>query len=198
MERPGAADGGDRAVRGSGFICETAGYQEFEVKLEVDDSVGFEIRNMEKRDIPEIMAIENVSFPAPWAEQAFLGELKNEFAFYCVVIHEGKVAGYCGTWLFSGDAHITTVAVHPDCRGQGLGKMLMHTLIRHARCHEATTMLLEVRPSNLSARNLYKNLGFRQIGCRKNYYIETREDALVMTLDIMLEKGSSGIRKSEW
>jgi ribosomal-protein-alanine N-acetyltransferase len=137
------------------------------VKLEVDDSVGFEIRNMEKRDIPEIMAIENVSFPAPWAEQAFLGELKNEFAFYCVVIHEGKVAGYCGTWLFSGDAHITTVAVHPDCRGQGLGKMLMHTLIRHA-------------------------------GCRKNYYIETREDALVMTLDIMLEKGSSGIRKSEW
>jgi ribosomal-protein-alanine N-acetyltransferase len=74
----------------------------------------------------------------------------------------------------------------------------MNTLINHARGHGATTMLLEVRPSNSSARTLYKNLGFRQIGCRKNYYIETREDALVMMLNIMPENGGSRIRKSEW
>lgn len=160
--------------------------------------MGLELRNMEKGDIPEILAIENVSFPTPWVEHAFMGELKNKFAFYFVAIHDGKVAGYCGMWLFSGEAHITTIAVHSDCRGQGLGKMFMNTLINHARGHGATTMLLEVRPSNSSARTLYKNLGFRQIGCRKNYYIETREDALVMMLNIMPENGGSRIRKSEW
>ncbi len=151
----------------------------------MNDSVEIELRNMGKGDIEQILAIENISFPAPWAEYAFQSELRNKFAVYYVAVNDSQVVGYCGAWLFSGEAHITTVAVHPDWRGRGLGKMFMNALISHARNSGATTMILEVRPSNASARILYKNLGFRQIGCRKNYYLETREDALVMMLNLL-------------
>ena len=157
-----------------------------------------EFRNMEKGDIPEILAIENVSFPTPWADHAFLSELRNKFAYYNVAVHDGKVAGYCGMWLFSGEAHITTIAVHPDWRGRGLGKTFMNALINHARSRGATTMILEVRPSNSAARILYKNLGFRQIGCRRNYYLETHEDALVMMLNLLPENCTSRVHRSEW
>ncbi len=157
-----------------------------------------EFRNMEKGDIPEIVAIENVSFPTPWADHAFLSELRNKFAYYNVAVHDGKVAGYCGMWLFSGEAHITTIAVHPDWRGRGLGKTFMNALINHARSRGATTMILEVRPSNSAARILYKNMGFRQIGCRRNYYLETHEDALVMMLNLLPENCTSRVHRSEW
>jgi ribosomal-protein-alanine N-acetyltransferase len=153
---------------------------------------------MEKGDIPAIVAIENVSFPTPWADHAFLSELKNKFALYTVAVHDDLVVGYCGMWLFSGEAHITTIAVHPDWRGQGLGKTFMSTLIDTARNRGATTMILEVRPSNSSARILYKNMGFRQIGCRRNYYLETREDALVMMLNLLPEDNTSRIHKIEY
>ncbi len=142
------------------------------------------VRFMEKGDIPQISAIENRSFPSPWSQQAFLNELKNKFSVYFVATHENNLIGYAGMWLFSGEAHVTTIAVHPDFRGRGLGKMLMNTLIDYAREQGADTMVLEVRPSNIPALNLYKSLGFRNIGWRKNYYIETREDALVMMRNI--------------
>lgn len=138
------------------------------------------IRFMEKDDLPQISFIESCSFPAPWNDNAFLSELNNQFAVYFVALQGDTLIGYAGMWLFAGEAHVTTIAVHPDWRGQGLGKTLMKTLIDYARRRGAATMLLEVRPSNLPALNLYKNLGFRQIGWRKNYYVETHEDALVM------------------
>lgn len=155
-------------------------------------------RFMEKGDIVQILAIENTSFPAPWAEFAFVNELKNKFAVYYVAVQDGQVLGYAGMWLFSGEAHITTIAVHPDRRGQGLGEMFMNTMINHARGHGATTMILEVRPSNATARCLYKKLGFRQIGCRRNYYLETREDALVMLLNLLPADSTSRVHKSKW
>ncbi|MGD0152492.1 MAG: ribosomal protein S18-alanine N-acetyltransferase [Thermacetogeniaceae bacterium] len=158
----------------------------------------FGLRPMEKGDIAQILAIENVSFPTPWAEYAFLSELKNKFAVYYVAVHEDQVVGYAGMWLFSGEAHITTIGVHPDWRGQGLGKMFMDKMINQARDRGASTMILEVRPSNAAARYLYKKMGFRQIGCRKNYYLETREDALVMLLHILPEDCTSRVHKSKW
>lgn len=158
----------------------------------------FGLRLMEKGDIAQILAIENVSFPTPWAEYAFLSELKNKFAVYYVAAHEDKVVGYSGMWLFSGEAHITTIAVHPDWRGQGLGRAFMDNMINRARDRGASTVILEVRPSNAAARCLYKKIGFRQIGCRKNYYLETREDALVMLLNILPEDCASRVHKLKW
>ncbi len=147
----------------------------------------FTVRAMERGDIPRILMIENCSFPSPWTYQAFSSELKNKFAVYFVVLADNEIVGYAGMWLCPGEAHVTTVAVHPEFRGRGLGKLLMKTLIEYSRVRGAATMVLEVRPSNVAALNLYKSLGFRQIGWRKNYYIETREDALVMLRNLQQE-----------
>ncbi|MDH7577900.1 MAG: ribosomal protein S18-alanine N-acetyltransferase [Bacillota bacterium] len=142
---------------------------------------------MKLSDITQILTIENCSFPSPWSYRAFLSELKNKFAVYFVAVLNHQVVGYAGMWLFSGEAHVTTVAVDPGFRGRGLGRLLMNTLMEYARVQGAETMVLEVRPSNLAALNLYKSLGFRQIGWRKNYYIETGEDALVMLRNLQQE-----------
>lgn len=148
------------------------------------------IRHMKKEDIEQIMAIESRSFPSPWAKTAFVSELQNNLAVYFVALHNEKVVGYAGIWLFLEEAHVTTIAVHPDFRGRGLGRLLMDVLIDYARARGAETMMLEVRPSNYVALSLYKSLGFRQIGRRKNYYSETREDALVMQLSLLPQKNT--------
>ncbi|HHY40954.1 MAG TPA: ribosomal protein S18-alanine N-acetyltransferase [Syntrophaceticus sp.] len=141
---------------------------------------GVFIRFMEKGDIEEIMLIEKCSFPAPWSAKAFLNELQNKFARYFVLVEQGKVIGYAGMWLFARESHITTIAVHPNYRNQGYGRMLMNFLIEYSRQEDVDTMILEVRTSNIPAIKLYSSLGFKKIGIRKNYYLETQEDAIVM------------------
>ncbi|HAA90505.1 MAG TPA: ribosomal-protein-alanine N-acetyltransferase [Peptococcaceae bacterium] len=138
------------------------------------------IRPMKIWDLPQILNIENCSFPAPWSYRAFVSELNNSHGVYFVALIGEIIVGYAGMWLLPGEAHVTTVAVHPDYRGRKIGRKLMNTLIDFARIRGAQTMLLEVRPSNLPARKLYHSLGFRQIGLRVNYYVETGEDAIVM------------------
>jgi ribosomal-protein-alanine N-acetyltransferase len=138
------------------------------------------IRFMRKDDIEEILLIEQCSFPAPWSARAFLSELENKFARYFVLLEVGRVIGYAGMWLFAGEAHITTIAVHPNYRNQGYGRLLMNFLIDFSQDHGVDTMILEVRVSNIPAIKLYSSLGFKKIGIRKNYYLEIHEDAIVM------------------
>ena len=126
------------------------------------------------------MLIEQCSFPAPWSAKAFLSELENKFARYFVLLEVGRVIGYAGMWLFAGEAHITTIAVHPNYRNQGYGRLLMNFLIDFSQDHGVDTMILEVRVSNIPAIKLYSSLGFKKIGIRKNYYLEIHEDAIVM------------------
>lgn len=139
------------------------------------------VRFMEKKDLDQVLLIEKCSFPVPWATQAYLSELQNKFARYFVLLDDQeRVIGYTGMWLFAGESHITTIAVHPDYRSRGYGRMLMMTLIEYSKEHNVGTMVLEVRVSNICAIKLYSSLGFKRIGIRKNYYLETREDAIVM------------------
>lgn len=147
----------------------------------IDDAIDHvSVRFMEKKDIEQILLIEQCSFPAPWATKAYLSELQNKFARYFVLLDQERVIGYAGMWLFAGESHITTIAVHPDYRSRGYGRMLMMTLIEYSKKHNVDTMVLEVRVSNSAAIRLYASLGFKRIGMRRNYYMETREDAIVM------------------
>ena len=141
---------------------------------------GVSIRFMQKGDIEEVMLIEQSSFPAPWSAKAFLSELQNKFARYFVLLEQGEIVGYAGMWLFARESHITTIAIHPNYRKQGYGRMLMNFLIEYSREEGVDTMILEVRASNIPAIKLYSSLGFNKIGIRKNYYLETHEDAIVM------------------
>lgn len=139
------------------------------------------IRKMTEEDLSSVMEIEKEAFTLPWSRESYLSELKNNFAAYMVCDVEGEIAGYGGIWVVFEQAHITNVAIGKDYRQKGLGHSLMVELEQIARQRKATHILLEVRPSNLAARTLYKNLGFEDISVRKAYYSDNSEDAIVMT-----------------
>lgn len=141
----------------------------------------YEIKGMLPVHLDEVLAIERVSFPTPWSRQAFLGELNhNGFAVYFVCLQESRVIGYAGMWVIYGEAHITSIAVHPDYRGQKLGRALLEKLMQQAVKKGADRITLEVRPSNGPAQKLYQEMGFAPVGVRKGYYTDTNEDAIIM------------------
>ncbi|MBI4321967.1 MAG: ribosomal protein S18-alanine N-acetyltransferase [Chloroflexi bacterium] len=90
------------------------------------------------------------------------------------------IVGYAGLWLMLDEGHITTIAVRPTLRGQGIGELLLIGLIDLAAAAGANYVTLEVRVSNAVAQTLYKKYGFREEGLRKRYYSDNREDALIM------------------
>ena len=93
------------------------------------------------------------------------------------------IFGYAGLWLMVDEAHITTIAVRPECRGKGLGELVLCGLVDTALEIGARIMTLEVRVSNTVAQNLYLKYGFKQSGLRRRYYSDNNEDALIMTAD---------------
>ncbi|MBX5465755.1 MAG: ribosomal protein S18-alanine N-acetyltransferase [Clostridia bacterium] len=140
-----------------------------------------EFREMRLEDLPEVLAIERVSFPTPWSRQSFINELTdNGYAHYVVALRDGRVVGYSGMWLILDEAHITNIAVHPELRGRGAGDLLLSEMERRARERGINRMTLEVRPSNAPARRLYLRHGFVERGIRKGYYADTQEDAIIM------------------
>ena len=139
------------------------------------------VRPMTLEDLDVVMAVENDSFGAPWSRASFEDELvKNRLARYLVAAANGAIAGYAGTWLVINEAHVTNVAVGSAYRRQGIGRLLMESLMKMARDNHMESMTLEVRVSNEAARALYSHLGFAEAGVRKNYYTETKEDALIL------------------
>jgi ribosomal-protein-alanine N-acetyltransferase len=177
------------------------------------DGIPYTIEPMRVEDITRVMEIERRSFPTPWSPAAYRHELRyNPHAHYLVIRlgreisasaesedrnwrlrlqqlftpqspATGPIVGYVGFWLVAGEAHISTIAVHPDARRRGLGELLLSRVIDFALEKEAEFVTLEVRESNTAAQRLYEKYGFQQMGRRKRYYTDTREDALIMTLE---------------
>ena len=141
------------------------------------------VRPMRLEDIDGVMEIEHGSFAVPWTRQDLVGELSNTAARYFVVIEDGAVAAYAGTWLIIDEGHITNVAVHPQKRGRGYGAMVLSAMMQAAVDVGVTYMTLEVRVSNEPALGLYKKLGFKKAGLRKKYYEDNGEDAHIMVND---------------
>lgn len=99
-----------------------------------------------------------------------------------------NIIGFCGLWHMINEAHITTIASHPDYRGKGIGELMLSSLIGIAYTVRARYVTLEVRVSNYVAQNLYRKYGFSQTGVRRRYYSDNHEDAYVMsTENIMTE-----------
>ena len=139
------------------------------------------VRPMTLADLDSVMIVEKDSFSTPWSRNAFEEELtQNKLARYLVAVSGEVVVGYAGTWLVINEAHVTNVAVGVPYRGKGMGRRLMECMMDLARDNHMESMTLEVRVSNMAARTLYSKLGFVEAGIRKNYYTETREDALIL------------------
>jgi ribosomal-protein-alanine N-acetyltransferase len=96
-----------------------------------------------------------------------------------------SIVGYAGIWVMTDEAHVTTIASHPDLRGRGVGELLLLALIRRSMEIGARWMTLEVRASNTVAQNLYRKYTFKEMGVRRKYYSDNREDALVMWTDAL-------------
>ena len=139
------------------------------------------VRPMVMTDVDGVMAVEHDSFLTPWSRSAFEEELaQNRLARYIVAVENGEIVGYAGTWLVINEAHVTNVAISDQRRREKIGRLLMQKLMELARDNDMESMTLEVRVSNAAARHLYEQLGFVEAGIRKNYYSETKEDALIL------------------
>ena len=147
----------------------------------------FSIRRMTLDDIEQVVAIDQASFSLPWPERTFRYEVaENSASRPWVVDVDGRVAAMIVVWFIIDEAHIATVASHPEYRGCGLGQWLMLALIDKAQERGARVATLEVRISNLPAQKLYDKLGFDVVGTRRKYYRDG-EDGLIMTTPPLAE-----------
>lgn len=146
------------------------------------------VRRMTIADLDAVVAIEEATFPTPWSKESFRQELeRNVAARYLVAEKDGRVIGYGGAWVILDESHITNIAIEESQRGNGYGRVLTQALMQYLANLGAEYATLEVRKSNTRAQNLYKSLGFIQLGVRKRYYEDNNEDALLMVCDHMPE-----------
>jgi [ribosomal protein S18]-alanine N-acetyltransferase len=136
---------------------------------------------MRRRHLRSVLRIEARVYPVPWTMSLFLSELalRSTRAYYVVFVGR-QLVGYAGLMMTLDDGHVTTIAVDPAWHRHKVGSRLLLALAREALRRGATSLTLEVRLGNKAAQNLYRRFGFRPVGVRKNYYAETKEDALVM------------------
>ena len=148
----------------------------------------FVIRQMTHEDMPAVIALEQAAFRNPWSPELLRRELDHDWSTILLVedpLPGGgrELVGLAIFWIVQDEVHVLNVATAPQHRRRGVARAVMEELLargRHRRCSLAT---LEVRRSNEAAIGLYRSLGFRSVGVRPNYYVDEKEDALVMVLD---------------
>ncbi len=126
----------------------------------------------------------------PWPERSYHYELTqnvNSILWVAEAIADQpnmprRIIGMIVVWLVVDEAHVATLAVHPDFRGQGLSKKLLALGLRAAILRGAVDSTLEVRTSNLKAIKLYEKFGYHEVGQRPRYYRDNNEDAILMTV----------------
>ncbi len=139
------------------------------------------ITSMRRRHLRSVLAIEGRVYPRPWTLGLFVSELSLRASRLYLVARVGAtVVGYAGLMAVGGEGHVTTVAVDPAWHRAKVGTRLLLALAAHAAARGITGLTLEVRMSNEAAQALYARFGFVPAGVRRNYYIETNEDAMVM------------------
>lgn len=167
------------------------------------------VRYMQIRDIPEVLVIDRASFIPAWPERSYRFELNESQVSYMVVLERREeqpitglrkffrqlsgeydpteqmpiIVGYGGLWKIEEEAHISTIASHPEYRGNKYGEIVLASMVKRAMALKAGYVVLEVRVSNIVAQNLYKKYGFDIRGVKKGYYHHDKEDAYDMRLE---------------
>lgn len=148
-------------------------------------------RPMKLEDIPRVHEIDVISFALPWPEKSYHFELTENPTSLALVAEivprdaEPVVVGMAIVWIVVDEAHIATIAIHPEFRGCGFGKKLLAETLRQSIQRGAVLATLEVRENNLLAQQMYTKFGFTIVGRRMHYYKDNNEDAVLMTLDKM-------------
>jgi len=144
---------------------------------------------MQPEHLSAVNTIEQASFPSPRSSGLYLRELMhNGLAHYWVIGRTTAIGGlplvlaYGGYWLTGDEAHVVVIATHEAWRRRALGRWLLLEMAAAARMQGALQLTLEVRSGNEAARAFYLGLGFVEVGLRKRYYMDTGEDAQLLTL----------------
>lgn len=138
-------------------------------------------------DIDEVLALEHSVYPHPWSRGNFVDSLASGYQCWVLRDRDGRLLGYFLLMAIVDEAHLLNVAVGAGLQGQGLGRFLLNQAVACARGLGMESVLLEVRPSNTRALEIYQRYGFARIGRRKAYYPSAdgqREDAIVMRIEI--------------
>jgi ribosomal-protein-alanine N-acetyltransferase len=146
-------------------------------------------RQMTLEDIPQVHAIDTLSFNMPWPVKSYLFELtqnKNSILWVAEGLpqqegQEHRVIGMIVVWFIVDEAHVATLAIQPEFRGRGLSKVLLALGLREAIQRGAIETTLEVRASNWVALRLYEKFNYQITGRRPRYYHDNNEDAIIMT-----------------
>jgi [ribosomal protein S18]-alanine N-acetyltransferase len=147
-------------------------------------------RGMTVADLDAVVVIEQAAYPFPWTRGNFVDSLAA--GYRCELCHDedGVLAGYSVAMPALDEMHLLNLTVAPALQGRGCARALLARLLAHSRAKALQSLWLEVRPSNARARDLYRRLGFAEVGLRHNYYPApdgTREDAVVMSLALKPE-----------
>jgi ribosomal-protein-alanine N-acetyltransferase len=152
--------------------------------------MAIQIRDANRSDLPRILDIERLAFPSPWTLASFERELTLPFSRVMVAIpyddgaardDRESIAGFLCRWLIADECHVLNIAVHPESRRLGIGGVLITEAISEARINGAGVVTLEVRRTNLPARQLYRKFDFEERRLRRHYY-GPGEDAIIMEL----------------
>ena len=135
---------------------------------------------MNSQHVAQVAQLEKLCFSDPWSEKSVASELENPLSLWLVALDGDTVAGYVGSQSVMGESDMMNIAVHPDYRRQGLAEELVNALVTALAENGNHSLTLEVRASNAPAIALYEKTGFSQVGRRKNYYRNPKEDALIL------------------
>jgi ribosomal-protein-alanine N-acetyltransferase len=138
---------------------------------------------MQESDLQEVLDLEQTVYPHPWSMANFLDSLASGYEAWVLRDTDNELMGYFLLMAIVDEAHLLNVAVSAERQGQGLGRFLLNQAVACARGLGMESVLLEVRPSNTRALEIYQRYGFETIGRRKGYYPaanQQREDAIVM------------------
>ena len=136
-----------------------------------------------RHHLPQVAQVEALSFADPWSENA-LALFTTDGAYGAVCVADGRVMAYGGILWAPDEGQIINIATHPDARRRGMAAAILEHLIDAARLRGCEQLSLEARVSNTAAIALYERYGFVQMGVRRGFYKNPREDALVMCLPL--------------
>jgi len=144
---------------------------------------GISIRPLRPEDIDAVVSIESEAFSTPWSPETFSGLIGRDAVELIVMVDQDEeVIGYAVLWCILDQGELANLALATPRRGEGLGGLLLRHVLQVAKDRGVEKLFLEVRASNRRAVELYRTQGFEEVGVRKAYYEQPREDALVMLL----------------
>ncbi len=145
-------------------------------------------RAMTLADVPAVAALEARLQAFPWTEGNFRDALDSGYDCRVWMDEQGTVRAFAVVLYVLDESHLLTLGVAPEVQRQGMGSAVMKHMMLAACTQGAAQMFLELRVSNLRARNLYEKLGFQHLAIRRRYYPAAdgaREDAVVMRKELM-------------